>query len=176
MKLISGREHYEQVISAVSDANVSVWISSANVKEMLVEGTRKKYASVLRTLDALAKRGVELRLLHAEIPSGPFRAELARNPRLLKDGGLQLRRCPRVHMKVVVVDGEFLYLGSANWTGAGLGAKGDHKRNFELGVVTSDSTMLDQVQGIYEQIWSGGECKKCRVRKLCPGPLDSLEG
>jgi phosphatidylserine/phosphatidylglycerophosphate/cardiolipin synthase-like enzyme len=129
---------------------------------------RTEYVSVLARLDELAKHGVELRLLHAELPSRPFRAEIAHHPRLLR-GGLALRRCPRVHMKAVIVDGSLLYLGSANWTGAGLGAKGSGRRNFELGIVTDDSQLLDQVQALYERVWSGGECAACRLRDICPG-------
>ena len=34
--------------------------------------------------------------------------------------------------------------------------------------------MLDQVQAIYEQIWSGGECAACKLRVECPGPLVQL--
>jgi phosphatidylserine/phosphatidylglycerophosphate/cardiolipin synthase-like enzyme len=129
--------------------------------------------SVLARLDELAASGVELRLLHAELPSRPFRTELQQHPRLVA-GGLALRRCPRVHMKAVIVDGELLYLGSANWTGAGLGAKGSGRRNFELGIVTDDAPMLDQVQALYERVWSGGECAGCRLREECPGPLADL--
>jgi len=124
-------------------------------------------------LDELAEKGVELRLLHAELPSGPFREELAQHPRLVM-GGLALRRCPRVHMKAVIVDGELLYLGSANWTGAGLGAKGSGRRNFELGIVTDDAELLDQVQGMYERVWRGGECASCKLQDECPGPLSEL--
>ncbi len=75
----------------------------------------------------------------------------------------------------MIVDGALLYLGSANWTGAGLGAKGSGRRNFELGLVTDDGPLLDQVQAMYDQIWSGGECAACRLRDACPGPLDELE-
>jgi phosphatidylserine/phosphatidylglycerophosphate/cardiolipin synthase-like enzyme len=161
-----------------------VWIATANVKELMVESGRaapgrrrtlKKstYGSVLVELDALAARGVELRLLHAELPSRPFRTELANHARLVA-GALALRRCPRVHMKVVIVDGELLYLGSANWTGAGLGAKGSGRRNFELGVVTDDGPLLDQVQALYERVWTGGECAGCKLRDECPGPLADL--
>ena len=184
LDLIEGRAHYERVIAAVMAAKVSVWIASANVKELMVEDSRARpgrrrtlrkrpYVSVLAHLDDLAKRGVELRLLHAEIPSGPFRKEIAQHPRLL-NGGLALRRCPRVHLKTVIVDGELLYLGSANWTGAGLGAKGAGRRNFELGIVTDDAALLDQVQALYERIWSGGECEGCKLRSECPGPLVEL--
>ena len=171
VELIAGRGHYERVIGAVLAAKVSVWIATANTKELMVERARGAYVSVLAQLAGLAARGVELRLLHAEIPSRPFREEIAQHPGLLA-GGLAVRRCPRVHMKVVVVDGALLYLGSANWTGAGLGAKGSGRRNFELGIATDDAGMLDQVQGLYEQIWSGGECGGCKLRDVCPGPLD----
>ena len=154
-----------------------MWIATANVKELMVEprARRKRddYVSVLARLEELADKGVELRLLHAEIPSRPFRAEIQHHPRLLA-GGLALRRCPRVHLKAVIVDGAVLYLGSANWTGAGLGAKGSGRRNFELGFVTDDAPLLDQIQALYERIWTGGECAGCRLREACPGPLDEV--
>jgi len=184
VELIAGRGHYERVIRAVLDAHTSVWIATANVKELMVDDgravpgrrrnlRRASYVSVLARLDELAARGVELRVLHGELPSRPFRAQLAKLPRLVA-GGLALRRCPRVHMKAVVVDGELLYLGSANWTGAGLGARGSGRRNFELGVVTDDAPLLDQVQSMYERIWTGGECAGCKLRDECPGPLSEL--
>ena len=182
-ELVAGRGHYDRVMTAVLAAHTSVWLATANVKELLVEDARaapgrrrtlKKpgYVSVLARFDELAKRGVELRILHAEIPSRPFRAAIAAQPRLV-NGGLQLRMCPRVHLKLVIVDGALLYLGSANWTGAGLGAKGSGRRNFELGIVTDDGPLLDQAQGMFEHLWRGAECKGCRLRSLCPGPLDS---
>jgi len=187
LELIAGRGHYERVIRAVLAAHTSVWIATANVKELMVEDGRavpgrrrtlrrsnsSAYVSVLARLDELAARGVELRLLHAEIPSRPFREQLAHHPRLVA-GGLALRRCPRVHMKAVIVDGELLYLGSANWTGAGLGAKGTGRRNFEIGIVTNDPPLLDQVQSLYDRIWTGGECAACKLRDVCPGPLSEL--
>ena len=83
-----------------------------------------------------------------------------------------MRLCPRVHLKAVIVDGEFLYLGSANWTGAGLGVKGAGRRNFELGMVTDDALLLDDVQEIYDRIWRGAECAACKLRDVCPRPLD----
>lgn len=176
VELVAGRAHYDRVIAAVLAAHTSVWIATANAKGLLVEGPRRarardRYVSILSLFDGLAKRGVELRLLHAEMPSRPFRAELQEHPRLVA-GGLALARCPRVHLKAVIVDGALLYLGSANWTGAGLGAKGTGKRNFELGIVTDDAPLLDQVQAMFERIWSGGECAGCKLRDVCPGPLD----
>jgi phosphatidylserine/phosphatidylglycerophosphate/cardiolipin synthase-like enzyme len=184
VELLGGRAHYERVIAAVAAAETSVWIATATLKELMVEdgrarpGQRRRlgaasYRSVLEVLADLARRGVELRVLHAELPSRPFRAELLRQP-VLTEGGLALRRCPRVHLKLVVVDGAFGYLGSANWTGAGLGARGRGRRNFELGLVSDDALLLDHTQAVFERIWSGQECAGCGLRADCPGPLDQV--
>jgi phosphatidylserine/phosphatidylglycerophosphate/cardiolipin synthase-like enzyme len=182
---VGGRGHYEHVVQAVMDARRSVWIATANLKELMVEdhraapGRRRTtragrgaaaYRSILAVFAELAERGVELRILHASPPSGPFQRELARHPRLGR--ALALRLCPRVHFKAVVVDGGFLYLGSANWTGAGLGAKGAGRRNFELGFATADDLLLDRVQELYEHVWRGAACGACKLRDVCPGPLD----
>jgi phosphatidylserine/phosphatidylglycerophosphate/cardiolipin synthase-like enzyme len=180
--LVSGRGHYDTVIRAVMEASRSVWIATANLKELMVEDhraapgrrrarRRRSYRSILAVFDEHARRGVEIRILHAGAPSRAFRAELDRHPTLFQ-GGLELRQCPRLHFKAIVVDGSFLYLGSANWTGAGLGAKGAGRRNFELGFVTADDQLLDRVQALYDRIWSGVECGACKMRDLCPGPLD----
>ncbi|MBK9036424.1 MAG: phospholipase D family protein [Myxococcales bacterium] len=181
LELIGGRGHYQRVIAAVLAAETSVWIATANLKELMIEdhraapGRRRQlgrasYRSIMAALAELAAKGVELRVLHADRPSRPFVAGRAQHPGLA--AGLALRQCPRVHWKIVVVDGALLYLGSANWTGAGLGARGSGRRNFELGVVTDDGPLLDQVQGLYEHVWTGGECADCKLRALCPRPLD----
>ena len=177
--MIVDRDHYEYLVKeAVHKAKVSVWISTANLKEMMVEapiGTRARakgrYLSILDSLGALFRSGVDLRLLHAGEPSRAFRAELRKHPELAR-GGLAVRRCPRVHMKLVAIDGRILYLGSANFTGAGLGAKGEGRRNFELGLVTDDDVTLDAAQERFDAIWSGRECKGCKLRSVCPKPLD----
>lgn len=170
LELISGRAHYERVVEAVMSARVSVWIATANLKELYVEYRRGRYRSVLASFEELANKNVQLRILHAALPSRAFREELDRRPDLLR--GLELRMCPRVHLKLVIVDGRLLYLGSANWTGAGLGAKGTGRRNFELGMLTEDEDLLDRSQAMFDQIWRGGECRGCKLRSACDAPLD----
>jgi phosphatidylserine/phosphatidylglycerophosphate/cardiolipin synthase-like enzyme len=189
LELVAGRGHYERVVRAVMEARRSVWIATANLKELMVEDHRaapgrrrtvrtagrgaRTYRSILEVFDELAARGVELRILHATRPSRAFRATLARKPRLSR-GGLALAACPRVHFKAVVVDGAFVYVGSANWTGAGLGAKGVGRRNFELGFASADDGLLDRVQELFDRIWRGAACKGCKLRDVCPLPLDGI--
>jgi phosphatidylserine/phosphatidylglycerophosphate/cardiolipin synthase-like enzyme len=155
LTLLRDRDHYDTLVAgAVARARVSLWIATANVKELRVEapvGTRA----------------------HAGLPSRAFRAELAKHPRL-RARGFRMRRCPRVHLKMIAVDGSLLYLGSANFTGAGLGAKGENRRNFEAGVLTDDDVLLDEMQGAFDAIWSGKQCSGCALRPVCPAPIDTL--
>ncbi len=177
--LLADGDHYDVLVAgAALRANVSLWISTANLKTMLVEapvGTRARargrYVSFFERLGDLARRGVDVRILHAAPPSRPLLRQMARSaegsgPRV------QMRRCPRVHLKTIAIDGQLLYVGSANLTGAGLGAKGDGRRNFEMGIVTDDDAMLDAAQERFDRIWRGAECKSCKMRRECDAPLD----
>jgi phosphatidylserine/phosphatidylglycerophosphate/cardiolipin synthase-like enzyme len=168
--LMQGSELYREVVlQKLRFARESVSIATANVKDMQIERDGK-YASILKLFDELAQRGVELRLLHAELPSRPFRASFDARSRLVR-GGLSLKICPRVHFKAVIVDGAWCYFGSANLTGAGLGAKADGRRNFELGVCTEDYETVDRVTALFEAVWSGAECAACKLRSICPDPI-----
>ena len=69
----------EPVKERLAKARESVWIATANVKEMFVE-QGGEFRSILELFDGLAKRGVVLRLLHAELPSRPFRASFDKQP------------------------------------------------------------------------------------------------
>jgi phosphatidylserine/phosphatidylglycerophosphate/cardiolipin synthase-like enzyme len=165
-ELLSGSELYREVIlGKLAHARESVFIATANVKDMHVEGR-----SITALFSRLAARAVELRVLHAELPSRPFRRSFDRK-RSLVAGGLDLKICPRVHFKAVIVDGAWAYLGSANLTGAGLGAKADSRRNFELGFCTEDYDTVDRAKALFEGIWSGNECAACRLRRVCPDPI-----
>lgn len=169
-ELLSGVELYEEVVlRRMAQARESVWISTANVKEMYIERDGA-FDSILELFGELAARGVELRLLHAELPSRPFRAAFDKKRKLVA-GGLALKICPRVHFKAVVVDRAWAYLGSANLTGAGLGAKGPDRRNFELGFVTEDFDVIDRAVALFESVWTGLECGPCKLRDLCPDPI-----
>ena len=169
-ELLANAELYREVVlRRLAHARESVWIATANVKEMLID-TGSGFRSVVDLFDELRRRGVELRLLHAELPSRPFRAAFDRKGALVR-GGLELKICPRVHFKAVLIDGAWLYLGSANLTGAGLGAKGDGRRNFELGFCTEDFETIDRVTALFQAVWTGAECGACKLRDVCPDPL-----
>ena len=111
---------------------------------------------------------MEIRLLHAGVPSTSALRELKRK----LPGGITIRRCPRLHSKAVIIDSRMMYLGSANLTGAGLGAKADGRRNFELGVWTQASPLIESVHEQFNALWEGHRCDTCKRKDICPVPLE----
>jgi phosphatidylserine/phosphatidylglycerophosphate/cardiolipin synthase-like enzyme len=71
-----------------------------------------------------------------------------------------------------VIDCRRMYLGSANLTGAGLGAKADGRRNFEMGVWTESPELIDGVLEQFNALWEGHRCKTCKRKDVCPVPLE----
>lgn len=176
-ELVAGPRHHERVVlQGIAKARRSVDLMTADLKAMLVPelGMGRNAPSILAVLADLAKRGVEVRLLHAGVPSSAALAQLKRLAKRVggMHAGLSLRRCPRLHAKAIVIDAEQMYLGSANLTGAGLGAKGDRRRNFELGVWTHEPAMIDAVLDHFNALWEGHECETCGRRDVCPEPLE----
>ena len=82
--------------------------------------------------------------------------------------------CPRVHLKTVIIDGKFAYSGSANLTGAGMGAKSEHKRNFEAGFITDDRKLVGKMMQQFDNIWRGDHCSRCGRKKYCSDYKDIL--
>lgn len=172
-EFIHDREIYDRVIlDMIPQARRFVWLATANIKDLYVEkGSRM--IPFLEVLSHHIENDVQVRLLHSKEPGPRFQAEFDRFPALVK--GLEKILCPRVHMKCVVVDGRCAYIGSANLTGAGMGARGDNKRNFESGVISSDPAFVRKVMEHYDSIWMGSRCDKCMHKERCPDYADMRE-
>src|SRR2546423_1812308 len=153
VQLVVGSEHFRRIVrEGILTAKLSVDVMTADFKAMLVPEAGKRTApSIVEVFRRLAGRGVEIRLLHAGTPSSAALRELKRE----LPEKMTIRRCPRLHAKAVVIDCRGMYLGSANLTGAGLGAKADGKRNFEMGVWTESAAMIDAVLGQLTALWEG---------------------
>jgi phosphatidylserine/phosphatidylglycerophosphate/cardiolipin synthase-like enzyme len=170
VELVVNEQHFPRiVIDGICSAKVSLDLMTADLKAMLVpDGISRRARSIVQVLRSLSQKGVEVRLLHAGVPSAPALAELKRAlPR-----GLTIRRCPRLHSKAIIIDAARMYLGSANLTGAGLGAKSDGRRNFELGVWTESPALIDPVLEEFNALWEGHLCTNCQRRDVCPVPLE----
>ena len=170
--VIDGAHFHRIVREGILKAKVSLDIATADFKAMLVpEAGTRRARSIVQVMRNLASRGVEIRLLHAGTPSSAALRELKKA--LPKN--LIIRRCPRIHFKAVVIDSKWMYVGSANLTGAGLGAKGEGKRNFEMGVSTESASMIDTVGEQFNRLWEGRGCVGCKRKDVCPVPLEEPE-
>ena len=146
----------------------SLWIGTADIKDLYMEAEKEK-KPFLALLAQLIRKGVEVRLIHAKEPGPAFREDFDKYP-VLYDR-LERVLCPRVHFKMLVFDFKEVYIGSANLTGAGIGMKGEDKRNFEAGILTDEPTIVEQAMNQFDDVWIGKFCKKCKRRDFCHDPV-----
>jgi len=171
VELVANSQHFYRIVhDGILKATLSLDIATADFKAMLIPqpGTSRRAISIVQVLRRLADKGVEIRLLHAGTPSSAALRELKKE----LPQNLTIRRCPRLHFKTVVIDADRMYLGSANLTGAGLGAKADGRRNFELGIWTRTPALIDSVLGEFNALWEGRCCVSCQRKDICPVPLE----
>lgn len=87
---IADTAHYNEVLSRVARIRHSLWIGTADVKDLYVNvGAGSK--PFLAALDILLRRGVEVRLMHAKEPGPDLRADFDRYSALWS--GLKRRLC-----------------------------------------------------------------------------------
>lgn len=165
---IKNAEHYAQVLARVERVRRSLWIGTADIKDLYVEANGAKMP-FLGVIARLLERGVEVRLVHAKEPGPMFREDFDRYPILFSE--LERSLCPRVHFKIMVFDCQAAYIGSANMTGAGIGMKGEVTRNFEAGILTDEPPLVEAAMEQFDEVWCGKMCKRCRRRDFCGDPI-----
>lgn len=155
---IANDAHYDKVIDKIKDCKKTLWIGTADIKDLYVKDGRGT-KPLLEVLSDLAKRGVEIRLIHAKEPGPAFRQDFDKYPALID--GMERVLCPRVHFKIIIFDLKTAYVGSANLTGAGLGMKGENTRNFEAGVLSCNKDFVKNAAEQFDSVWMGAHCKGC---------------
>ena len=165
---ISDSDHYTTVLDLASKAKHTLWIGTADIKDLyILKGKKEK--PFLGVISDLIGKGVEVRLIHAKEPGQNFRDDFDRYPNLIQH--LERVMCPRVHFKIIIIDMEICYIGSANLTGAGMGMKADTRRNFEAGILTDEPQILDAAIEEFDKVWRGSECQKCKLKDFCSDPI-----
>lgn len=174
MRFLTDREIYETLVCEfIPTAKRFLWLATADLKDLYVD-KRGHMVPFLEVLADLVKRQVEIRLLHAKKPGPAYWKDYNRYPIL--DEGMEMMLCPRVHLKSVIIDGRLAYSGSANLTGAGVGAKSPKRRNFEAGFLTDDPDTVDAIANQFDSIWRGDFCGACQRKEYCHAHEDTLEG
>ncbi|MDR2972025.1 MAG: phospholipase D-like domain-containing protein [Bacteroidales bacterium] len=164
IQFISNADHYEMVINKVRAVKKILWIGTADIKDLHIKMGRD-IVPFLKLISDLLKRGVEVRLIHAKEPGPNFREDFDKYPILAES--LERVLCPRVHFKLMIFDMGTAYIGSANLTGAGMGMKSEHTRNFEAGILTTEPTLVESAVNQFDEVWMGKFCSKCRRKAYC---------
>jgi phosphatidylserine/phosphatidylglycerophosphate/cardiolipin synthase-like enzyme len=166
---VLNEEHLSTVLNdVIAGCRHRLFLATADLKDLHVPMGDRRARSLLVVLAELATSGVDVAVLHSGVPSGPMLQRLKK----ARPKGLTLRRCPRVHAKAVIADGRRMYLGSANFTGAGLGAKSKRRRNFEAGICTDELSLIDPVLDMLQSVFDGSRCDQCGRTEYCPEPLE----
>lgn len=167
-RYIQNEDHYTEVVERMRSVKRQLWIGTADIKDLYIE-EGKGVTPLLKEFSNLAKRGVELRLIHAKEPGENFRKDFDRYPILIHS--LERVLCPRVHFKIILFDLKIAYVGSANLTGAGLGMKNPDSRNFEAGILSNHPDFVKAAMNQFDSVWMGSWCEECRRKEYCPDPI-----
>lgn len=165
---IANDAHYDQVIERIKDVKKTLWIGTADIKDLYVKDDRGT-KPLLEVLSDLVKKGVAIRLIHAKEPGPAFRQDFDKYPALIE--GMERVLCPRVHFKIIIFDLKMAYVGSANLTGAGIGMKGENTRNFEAGILSTNKDFVKNAAEQFDSVWMGSFCKNCKRKEFCSDPI-----
>ena len=164
--IVFDQDHYKAILkNAISNAQSYVWFSTADVKNFRISKKKNKTISVIERFEELLNRRVKIRILHSGNPSLDFERNQSK---ILEKNGFSMKQCNRNHQKIIIVDGNFAYLGSANFTGAGIGMKSENNRNFEVGIIINNKKIITDLKKRFLDIWDRAFCEKCqKPRKYC---------
>jgi len=142
-KLLLNRDIYTDFVQTeIPAAGRFLWLVTADLKDLHVE-TDNGFEPFLALLAHLVEKGVAVRLMHAKEPGPRFREDFDNYESLI----------------------------SANMTGAGIGAKSEHRRNFEAGFVFDDTQHINQLMNWIDNLYLGEHCHDCQRREYCPDPI-----
>lgn len=83
IQYIADEAHYKEIIARVPKVKRSLWIGTADIKDLYVEDR-----PFLGILADLIKKGKEVRLIHAKEPGPNFREDFGQYPVLVAIGGV----------------------------------------------------------------------------------------
>ncbi|MHA1556555.1 MAG: phospholipase D-like domain-containing protein [Candidatus Heimdallarchaeota archaeon] len=149
-------------------AKKRIWFTSAKVTDFMIPNPKTKEAfQFSQRIYQLAKQGIRIKFILA-----PREEEKKFYQKLNDVENIEFKFCYNLHMKVILIDSTWLYFGSANLTGAGLGSRTRNGRNnFEIGTITIDEQAIQNIEQLLAEIWKGKHCENCyqKQKGYCKG-------
>lgn len=164
----------EIIHNGLLKAQKYVWITGAKVSDfMVVNPNTKEGEHITKKIYQLAQRGIKFKFILApHEQKKTYKNAKTFYQKLQGIENIEFEFCYDMHMKVILVDGTWMYFGSANLTGAGIGSRTRKgKNNFEIGTITIDQKAIAAIEYQLEQIWNGTECLGCyqKQKGYCKG-------
>jgi phosphatidylserine/phosphatidylglycerophosphate/cardiolipin synthase-like enzyme len=136
------------VVSPDNSNEALVALVGSAQRSLDVYAERLDSSPLLDAIVKAARRGVLVRVLAA--PLDPKDRAAAKLEDALRGGNFELEipRTPRVHAKVMIVDGARVFLGSENIE------DGSKERRREVGMIFEKGTIASRLLGIFERDWA----------------------
>ena len=150
LRYVKNAEHEELVLKHLMSAKRSLYIATANFKNVHINDR-----TLITILNEMSKRGVAVKVICARLQSS-------------EKTEFELIECPRNHMKLFIFDEKLLYIGSANLTPAALEDRGSKKRrtnNHEAGILTTDEEIIRQALEHFNSALASDDCKTCKIKE-----------
>jgi cardiolipin synthase len=137
------------IVSPINSRAAFMKLISSAHHTLLIEAEELNDNSIEQAIAIAAHNGVHVQVIVPYASSTSTDTNSA-GESVLKDGGAQVARDPRLYMhaKIIVVDGKIAFVGSENISTQSLDS------NRELGIIVSDSTVLQTLQQTFQQDWS----------------------
>jgi phosphatidylserine/phosphatidylglycerophosphate/cardiolipin synthase-like enzyme len=123
-------------------------------KTLLIEAEEMQDSSLEQALTAAEKRGVQVQVI---LPQGKSQEgsndNNASGINTIKNSGVQVKQDTKLYMhaKIIVADGSKAFVGSENISTASL------EKNRELGIILTDSTVINKLQQTFQQDWNDSQ-------------------
>jgi phosphatidylserine/phosphatidylglycerophosphate/cardiolipin synthase-like enzyme len=151
LELLPDERYIVAVSRLIASANKSVHVIMYVAKYDPKQSAEEDPANKLLELLASAKRkGLDVRVVVDDVTRQSYPETID----FLKSRNVPVRLDPKAsvttHAKVVIVDGEWVVIGSHNWSESAL------KENREYSVLIRSSDIAADVKDYFEELWNGG--------------------
>ncbi len=160
-RIITNKEHYDEVVKRICEAKSSIKIMTANFKRFRLKPTAEQgvnYTNGTPFIECLmdkAVHGVSVQVICSN-PSESFTEEWQEYYQQMGEPELfEYQFSDRNHSKVYIIDDKVAYVGSANVTKAGLRQLND--ANYEAGILTENPELVSSINDFFTEVWSKGE-------------------
>lgn len=137
------------VVSPVNSRNDFTALIGGAKHTLLIENEEMNDNAIEQALVAATQHGVQVQVI-LPAPGGSSSDSNSSGISTLKQSNIQVREDPHLYMhaKIIIVDGTEAFVGSENISSQSL------DQNRELGIIVSDSSVLNTLQQTFQRDWN----------------------